>query len=213
MFTLYLVEDRVAKTKTLVVSDKRFSSFVADIEDRKTKNIEELQSSPDLAFIQTRISHYLRIYKLEPSAVVNPHKIILTPNDRKRLRVRIKKKPFSEEGRKNMSEAKKGENNPMYGRKQTARSNAINSMKRRQRLVQPHAMPHTQESKDKYRESRKKWKPNVGKKWAHDPYTMEERLIGPDEQIPDGWFFGRSPAITESINTRKSTRKNSNANF
>ena len=90
MFTLYLVEDRVAKTKTLVVSDKRFSSFVTDIEDRKTKNIEELQSSQDLAFIQTRIAHYLKIYKLEPSAVVNPHKVTLTPEDRKRLRVRIK---------------------------------------------------------------------------------------------------------------------------
>jgi hypothetical protein len=200
MFTIYLVEDRVAKNKTLVISDKRFSSFVADITDRKTKNIEEIQSSPDLAYLQSRIPHLQKTYKIEDKGVKNPHKIKMTSEDRRRLRMRKKSHVVGEEGRKNMSAAKTGEKNPMFGRKQSARSNAINRRKRLERLVQPHAMPHRQESKDKYRESRKKWKPNVGKKWAYDPYTLEEKFVDSKNPLPPGWMYGRSPSFNAQIN-------------
>lgn len=203
MFTLYLVEDRVTKTKTLVVSDKRFSSFVGDLEDRKSKNVEELQSSPDLPYLQSRLPHYLKTYKLDESSIVNPHGVKISREDKKRLRIPRKKREITDEERKKRSESKKGDKNPMFGKKQSQRSNAINSMKRRQRLIQPHAQPHREESKDKYRESRKKWKPNTGKRWSYDPYTFEEKLVDDKNPLPPGWFYGRSPAFLELLHNKR----------
>jgi hypothetical protein len=207
MYTIYLIENRVDRTKTLVVSDKRFSSFVADIEDRKTKNIEELQSSIDLAYLQSRLPHYLKTYKIDNTAIKNPHHIRITSEDRRRLRIRTKRKSRSEESKKRHSESVMGEKNPFYGRKHTARTRAINSMKQRQRLVQPHAMPHRQESKDKYRESRKNWKPNTGKKWAYDPYTLEEKFTDAKNPLPPGWVYGRSPAFGDLMVEANAKRK------
>lgn len=200
MFTLFLIEDRVLKTKTLVVSDKRFSVFVEDIKDRKQKNIEELQSSPDIAYIQNKMKQYQKVYKVDDKNLINPHKVKLTPRDRIRFRIKRKKVYQSSATRKLRSEMNMGEKNPMWGRKQSANACRINSIKRRNRFYQPHTTPHTQETKDKYREKRKGWKPNTGKKWAYDPYTYDEKFVDAKHPLPPGWFYGRSPYTKEKIN-------------
>lgn len=200
MYRIILVEDRITKTKALIVTDKRFQLFVAeDVVDRKTKNIEELESSPDRVTIQGRLNSYQKVYKITDENVSNPFAKKLTHREKKRAGIPI---IVNEETRQKMSESHKGELNGMHGRKHSAGARALISARRRNRLHQPHSKPHTIESRKKYAESRKNWKPNVGRKWVHDPYTHEEKMISELSELPPGWYYGRMPAFKDWVRNK-----------
>jgi NUMOD3 motif len=113
----------------------------------------------------------------------------------------------SEETKKIMSEKKTGENNNFYGKthSEEARKKISESKKGKQGPGNFRGKEHSEETKVKLsvafkrrsKEDRNKFiKSAIGTKWFHNPITLEQIRIHPNNP-PSGFFPGRIPKIAK----------------
>lgn len=195
MKCIFLVTHKLNKTKTVSVTNGEKDIFALY---SPRENLIELLEKVDDNLLDYRLDFWKEQHV--PKFIVKPTPEPKPPKKKKRKKYRL-----SAKARRERSKRMKLNNPNKDGWRPSQREKMSERMKGNQYAK---GKTRDEETKKWYSFLRSQQKPNLGKKWIHNPYTKEERFLDPGQPMPPDFRYGRNPEFMEELMMQKLAKQN-----